>query len=68
MHVLFLDEIGKMECFSSYFQNTVHKIFQKAKKVVIVGTIPVRHNLQVVKQISILPNVEHFTVNSNFRM
>ena len=61
-NVLILDEIGKMECFSSYFESAVHKLFQKATKSVIVGTVPVRHNLKVVTQITGLPNVEHFTV------
>ena len=45
-----IDEIGKMESFSSKFQSLVRSIFDS--EVDIVATIPVKHdNLNLVKEI-----------------
>lgn len=48
--LVIIDEIGKMELFSTKFRNQVSKLFQ-SNNVVIFGTIPVNRNIPYVEAI-----------------
>lgn len=43
-HIIVVDEIGKMELFSSQFKNSIKSIFSESVCNIILATIPVRIN------------------------
>lgn len=65
--VWIIDEIGKMECYSSYFKKVVLPLFKSVDKTIVIATVPADSQLPVVKQICRLPHVELFTVNISNR-
>ena len=55
--VVVIDEIGKMELFSSSFKHEVTKLLNN-NKIVLLGTLPIYRNLSFVEAIRNRPNVK----------